>query len=292
MGISGRIRNWLAPAALLCTIATSNAVALQIDMPNGGTSWIEVSSNGCDGGVSGAPGDCAAGAQTLPLANYILPPNSTVSNPGVINAQGTVLANKISLSVAVSGSTDGSAFLWGATGGNFTLHGSGATPLSVTAIMDISGALTPTGALTSSTASWRISSWNFGAVASELNQRVNSVGSLDSGGVSCFFNAACTAGITPFMDQVSHSLMVLPEGSFNLGFFTVITGRGLGIGTTGAANIVGDISFLVSDGFYITGDNGFDSRATSITIPEPAAAGLFILGLAGLGVARRKKKTA
>ncbi len=259
-------------------LVASPVVADTIDMPIGGTSWINLSANGCNNGIPGDISDCAGATTNLPLAEYF------PSAGGSIQAQGSVTPYQISLSETDSGYTGGSAFLAGFTGGTFTLHGAGASFETVTAAMSISGSLDRTNSLTSTTANWRIGSWNYGAVASELNFRVVPI---VSDGTNCFFNA-CAPGSVTFSDTLTHSVSVLTGSTFNMGFQAGVTAFGLSAGSLASASIIADISFIMPEGYYITGDNGYDSRG-SAPVPEPTLFSLLLVGLAGLGSSHRMR---
>lgn len=243
-------------------VGAERASAAIFSMPDGGTSWIEVSSNACDLGNVNNGGDCFGTSSELPLGQYLLEP------PGQLNASGSVAPERIVLNQSASGLGSGS-FLWGATGGLFTLHGTGTQPVAVTATMTVN-AMINKAALTFGSVSYRIGTWQFGAVASDLNQRVTpSV----SDGASCSFSTCLGLQLD---DVLTRQLNVLPGQSFNLGFQLLTSSvvsdpAGLSIAATA------DLALSAGPDFFITGTNGYDSRVSSV--PEPGAWALLMAGL-------------
>lgn len=248
----------LASGALLWAAPCTQAA--KIDMPDGGTSWIEVSSNACDLGNINNGADCFGAGQLLPPGQYLLEP------PGQLLASGSVAPDRIALNQSASGLGSGS-FVWGATGGTFTLHGTGSQPVTVTATMTVDATIGKA-ALTSATVSYEIGTWQFGAVASELNQRV---GGIASDGASCSFNCP---GLQ-LHDVLTLQMSVVPGQSFNLGFqltTSSVVSDPAGLSIAGIA----DLALSAGPGFFITGSNGYDSRVSNV--PEPGTWALMLAG--------------
>jgi hypothetical protein len=269
--LSTRRTAWtLAACGLLWSAPATRAA--QFTMPDGGTSWIEVSSNACDLGNVNNGGDCFGASQLLPPAQHLLEP------PGQLLASGSVAPDRIVLNQSASGLGSGS-FVWGATGGLFTLHGTGSQPVTVTATMTVDATVSKA-ALTSGTVSYEIGTWQFGAVASELNQRV---GGIATDGASCSFNCP---GLQ-LHDVLTLQMSVVPGQTFNLGFqltTSSVVSDPAGLSIAGVA----DLALSVGPGFFITGSNGYDSRVSNV--PEPGTWALMLAGLATIvrrGTARR-----
>lgn len=241
----------------------SPAQAALFDMPNGGTSWIEASSNACDLGTPALGADCFGAAQFMPTREYSLEP------PSSFIAGGEVSPDRVSLQN--TGGLGGFAF--GATGGLFTVQGEGTSPVAVTATLHVTGDITKTALLTLGAASWKIGSWAFGEVASELNQRVAPV---VSDAVSCTFNSCAGAA---FDRELVFEFMATPGQAFNLGY--QLTTSTLSVTSQGTVTVSALATFSMSagEGYFITGSNGYDSRVAAV--PEPEA---WALLMAGLGV--------
>jgi hypothetical protein len=255
----------------------STAHATVFSMPTGGTSWIEVSSNACDLGTPANGADCFGAERTLPEAEY------SREAPSSLRASGQVLPDRITLS-NVGSQGGGGGFVWGATGGLFTLHGGGNAPVTVTATVAVEGTLSRGHTTTFTGASWKIGTWAFGDVASDLNFRV---GPVVQDSFNCSFNQ-CAAGSVAFTDLLSFSVAVLPGQSFNLGYQLTTSTQSLSA-SLGPASVLlsGRLSISAGDGFFIVGDNGYDSRVAAV--PEPETYALMLAGLAVVGWGSRRR---
>ncbi|MDP3083355.1 MAG: PEPxxWA-CTERM sorting domain-containing protein [Rubrivivax sp.] len=260
--------SWLAATAL------QPAAAATFDMPAGGTSWIEVSANACDLGTPALGGDCFGASRLLPTREYSLEP------PASIVAGGEVFSDRIRLS-NTAGQNSGGGFAWGATGGLFTLHGSGAAPVTVTATLKLDGQISKTQVLRFGSLSASIGTWSFGEVASDLNQRVNPI---VSNSFSCTFNTCAGRAIDELLTM---TLSVLPGQTFNLGFQLTTSTLSLGP-TLSAVTASGQAVFSLDAGagYHFTGSNGYDSRSP---VPEPGSWALMLVGLGLLGRVSRHR---
>ena len=271
-------RKLLSRAAIAASCALSMAHAANtFHMPAGGTSWVELSSNSCTGDCTGSPLSMGPGSFGLP--GY-----------GRISAEGSVTAYSTVLSQQVNGNTGGSTFLWGATGGTFTLHGSGASPVTVTAQMDVTGSLTRADNRQLALVNIRMGDWSYAgsldfASYSDLNFRVGRQHGASSGGFSI---RQGSAGTFDFHQELDYSMALLPGSSFNLGFRTETNLMDTTINGTSIA-ATSRYGFALPQGYYITGDNGFDSR-TLAAVPEPETYAMLLVGLGLMGAVARKRQ--
>jgi hypothetical protein len=254
---------WSTLACSLLVAGVTPAQAALFDMPNGGTSWIQASSNACDLGTPALGADCFGAANVMPLREYSLEPPSSFIAGGEVNPDEVSLQN--------IGGLGGFAF--GATGGLFTVQGEGTTPVAVKATLHVTGSITKTSSLTFGGASWKIGTWVFGDVPSELNQRVAPV---VSDGVSCTFNTC--AGATFDRDLV-FEFMATPGQAFNLGYQLTTSTLSGNPNHTVTVSALATFSMSAGEGDFVTGSNGYDSRVA--VVPEPEA---WALLMAGLGV--------
>ncbi len=264
-----------AAIAASCTVSIAHA-ANTFHMPAGGTSWVELSSNSCTGDCIGSPLSIGPGSFGLP--GY-----------GNISAEGSVTPYSTALSQQVTGNTGGFASLWGATGGTFTLHGSGASPVAVTAQMSVTGSLTRADNRQYGKVNIRMGDWSYASSLdfsgySDLNFRVGNEHGSSVGGFS--FGQG-VAGTSDMHQQLDYVMALLPGSSFNLGFRTETslldsTSNGTSFAVTSR------YGFALPQGYYITGDNGFDSR-TLAAVPEPETYAMLLAGLGLMGAVARRR---
>lgn len=246
-------------AALTCG---ANAHAAFFDMPVGGTSWIEVSSNSCDLGTPALGGDCFGDSSFLPNREYAL------ELGGSIFAGGEVRPGRVDLQ-----NTGGSGgFAWGATGGLFTVNGTGVAPVPVVATLHVVGQIDKTNLLTLGNASWKIGNWAFDSVSSDLNFRVNP---LVSDGFGSSFNVSGGG----FNRTLQLQFSAIPGQTFNLGYQLTTSTLSPNQNNSVTVSAQAVFSLDAGPGFFVTGSNGYDSRVAAI--PEP---GTWVMLLSGLGL--------
>lgn len=251
-------------------------------MPQGGTSWVEVSSNLCGG-------DCFGSSNSIGPGTFGATTNKPISASGTVNSYRTTLSQQI---VGPAISAGGASFLWGATGGTFTLHGDSASPVSVTANMDASASVSLGHTLEFAQVQIQIGEWSYSRsdsfpAASDINFRVAPIFASANAGFS--FNQAA-AGTYSFDRQISRTFNLAAGSTFNLGFRTSATIQ-KGTNAEVGATITSNYGFELPVGYYITGDNGFDSR-TLQPVPEPETYAMLLVGLGLMGaVVRRRKQT-
>jgi hypothetical protein len=257
-------------------VLTLPAQADELEMPPGGTSWIEASSTHCDVRTPALGADCFGSGKLMPTAEYSLrPPRSFIAG-GQVNPDHVSLLNT---------GKDGGGFAWGATGGQFMVHGSGVVPVPVTATLKVTGSIEKNNnQLTQGSAGWKIGSWVFGDVTSDLNQRV--VGSVGDGVFSRFNEAG-----SEFDRVLTFAFKATPGQEFNLGYQLTTSTRASGESAVVTVSALGSFSVQVGEGYFVTGGNGYDSRVSAV--PEPETYAMFLAGLGLLGgIARRRKLAA
>jgi hypothetical protein len=257
---------WATAAAALTAALTcgGNAHAAFFDMPVGGTSWIEVSSNACDLGTPALGGDCFGDSSFLPNREYALEPG------GSIVAGGEVRPGRVDLQ-----NTGGSGgFAWGSTGGLFTVNGAGVAPVPVMATLHVVGQIDKTNPLTFGGASWKIGNWAFDSVSSDLNFRV-------APGVSDGFSSSFNVSGGGFNRTLQLQLSAIPGQAFNLGY--QLTTSTLSATTAGTVTVSAQALFGLDagPGFFVTGSNGYDSRVAAV--PEPGTWAMLLSGLGLIG---------
>jgi len=258
---------------LVLTLPTQAAA---LEMPPGGTSWIEASSTQCDLGTPALGADCFGSERLIPTAEYSLKPPMSFIAGGEVNPDLVSLLNT---------GKGGGGFAWGATGGQFTVHGSGVVPVPVTATLKVTGSIEKnSNQFALGSASWKIGSWVFGDVSSDLNQRVG--GSV----VDSVLSRYSAAG-SKFDRVLTFAFMATPGQEFNLGYQLTTSTQAVSSSAVVTVLALGSFSVQVGEGYFVTGSNGYDSRVSAV--PEPETYAMFLAGLGLLvGIACRSKLAA
>jgi hypothetical protein len=258
----------------LCATATASMAFVRFDMPAGGTSWVELQANSCDGDCVG-DARAFSGAYLVPKAGFNYVP---ISATGRVAPDGMLLSHS-------AASVGGFTGHWAATGGLFVLHGDASTtPLTVTARIAADGEFRQGHTTTFASGGVDIGGWNDQPTPSDINFRVGPTVSQDF--TTCNFNA-CQAGTRPWALQAEHALQVRPGDPFNLGFRAYLSLGPTALGTV-AGDIVAHVQFDLPAGYNLTGSNGYDSRVSSV--PEPAGVVLLLAGLALLALRRARSR--
>jgi hypothetical protein len=269
-------------ASFLAIVVSGAARATPVGMPAGSTVWMEWDSNACD---SDGDSDCIGSNQPGPNPPNGIPLTTFSESNGT---WGTGFAEVQPDQVRSFISGYGGGFIWISMLDTYTVHGTAVGPFDITAHLSVSGTassvlLRGTHGLSAANVDLEIGTFNPSTDPTFHEQwRITA---FSSGQQVIWSYPSTFSTIAPF--SVSIDAVASYTRSASVGdVFDIAYGATphVGWGTVDLLDTA-TISFDLPAGVYLTSALG----GTFGVVPEPSTALLFASGLAGLGVARRKR---